>query len=142
MTRDDLNTDSGYESLPDYVSEPENLVSDYPHAPLDKVESPIPSTSNITVDFQTDVTSEEWEVIQILGEKEVDGIKYYAFDWKPSWVPEHDAENAKELIQAWQEEKAKRQNKGLKKRNTIQSLGGRGKRALLESGERTKDARK
>ncbi|KAH7108640.1 hypothetical protein B0J13DRAFT_333292 [Dactylonectria estremocensis] len=142
MTRDDTNTDSGYESLPDYVSDPENLVPDYPHAPLDKVESPIPSTSNITVDFQTDVTCEEWEVIQILGEKEVDGIKYYAFDWKPSWVPEHDAENAKELIQAWQEQKSKRQNKGRKKRNTAQRTGDRGKWALLESGERTNDARK
>lgn len=142
MTRDDPNTDSDYESLPDYVSEPENLVSDYPHAPLDTVESPIPSTSNITLDIQTDVTSKEWEVIQILGEKEVDGIKYYAFDWKPSWIPEHDAENAKELIQAWQEQKAKGQKRVHRKRNTTRRTGGRGKRAVLELGEHTKDARK
>jgi len=41
--------------------------------------------------------NEDWDVRDILG-KDIDGEVYYLVDWRPTLVPEHPLENAKELV--------------------------------------------
>ncbi|KAH8659419.1 hypothetical protein BGZ61DRAFT_540230 [Ilyonectria robusta] len=134
MAADDPDASFDQESLPDYFSE------DNSNAPSTKI-PPKPPANDVASDIPSDVHSEEWDVRRIIGEKWVDGIKYYAFDWKPTWVPEHDAENAEELIQEWQEWKAKVQTKmdessqdRARKRSVPQRTQSRNKRAMLEHG--------
>ncbi|CAG8977704.1 hypothetical protein HYALB_00008731 [Hymenoscyphus albidus] len=42
--------------------------------------------------------NQDWEVRQIIGKEDVDGVTHYLVDWNPTLLPEHSLGHAKELV--------------------------------------------
>ncbi|PVH68102.1 hypothetical protein DL98DRAFT_237198 [Cadophora sp. DSE1049] len=49
----------------------------------------------------TDV-DQDWDVREIIGKEDLDGVTYYLVDWHPTLLPEHSLGHAKELVQKFE----------------------------------------
>jgi hypothetical protein len=45
------------------------------------------------------MSEDEWEAVEIIGEKMIEGKRYYRVDWKPTLEPEENCVNMGELIE-------------------------------------------
>ncbi|KAK7214122.1 hypothetical protein V2G26_021300 [Clonostachys chloroleuca] len=59
-----------------------------------------------------EMSDEEWEAVEIIGEKMINGKLYYRLDWKPTLEPEESCVNMRELIEEWKKSKTRRQKGG------------------------------
>lgn len=87
---------------------------------------PMPGTESGSQEAATGTqTAQEWEVDQILDERLVDGTKHYLVSWTPSLVAEHDAQNARELIEEWELLKTVRKEQQWKRMSLRSGIGKR-----------------
>jgi hypothetical protein len=70
--------------------------------------------------------NQEWEIHNIIGKEDVDGIVHYLVEWNPTLMPAHELKNAKELVNKFEarlQAQARQEN-------------GRGRPSLLKAGQR------
>ncbi|KAK7229646.1 hypothetical protein V2G26_001816 [Clonostachys chloroleuca] len=58
------------------------------------------------------MSEDEWEAVEIIGEKMINGKLYYRVDWKPTLEPEESCVNMRELIEEWKKSKIRRRKGG------------------------------
>jgi hypothetical protein len=58
------------------------------------------------------ICENEWEAVEIIGEKMINGKPHYRVDWKPTFEPEENCVNMRELIEEWMKSKTRRRKGG------------------------------
>ena len=41
---------------------------------------------------------QEWEVLNIIGKEDADGVVHYLVEWNPTLMPKYALKNAKEMV--------------------------------------------
>ncbi|CAH0018691.1 unnamed protein product [Clonostachys rhizophaga] len=59
-----------------------------------------------------EISEDEWEAVEIIGEELINGKLHYTVEWKPTPVPEENCVNMRELIEEWKKSKTRRQKGG------------------------------
>jgi hypothetical protein len=74
------------------------LTSSSRSTPASEVTSP---TELEVCPMVTDV-DQDWDVREIIGKEDLDGVTYYLVDWHPTLLPEHSLGHAEELVQKFE----------------------------------------
>ncbi|KAK7229622.1 hypothetical protein V2G26_001792 [Clonostachys chloroleuca] len=59
-----------------------------------------------------EISVDEWEAVEIIGEELINGKLHYTVEWKPTFEPEEDCGNMSELVEEWKKSKTRRQKGG------------------------------
>jgi hypothetical protein len=59
-----------------------------------------------------EISEDEWEATEIIGEELINGKLHYTVKWIPTTVPEDDCGNMSELVGKWKKSKRRRQKGG------------------------------
>jgi hypothetical protein len=75
--------------------------------------------------------NQEWEIRDIVGKVDVDGVVHYWVKWKPSLLPKHVLKNAKDLVNKFEARLQARPRLGNRRERPPQSKVGQ--RTMLEA---------
>jgi hypothetical protein len=75
-------------------------------------------------------TDQEWEIRDIIGKGDVDGVVHYLVEWNPTLVPKYALENAKEMVNKFE----------ARLRAQVRQEKGRGRPLQSKAGKQTKAA--
>lgn len=59
-----------------------------------------------------EMSESEWEAFEIIGERMINGKRYYRVDWKLTYEPEENCVSMRELIEEWKKSKIRRRKGG------------------------------
>ena len=64
--------------------------------------SEVPSPTELEVCPVVTEVDQDWDVREIIGKEDLDGVTYYLVDWHPTLLPEYSLGHAKGLVQRFE----------------------------------------